>query len=322
MLEKTGNVFNIQRFTIHDGPGIRTEVFLKGCSMRCKWCSNPESITMKSQLGIYPDKCIGIDKCGTCLKSCPKEKSPLNISDLKITSAERNECVQGCFACATNCPAEAIIRWGKEMSVADVMEIVLADIDFYKRSGGGITISGGEMMLQKDFSCELLKECKKKNIHTCVETALHCDWKDAAEVYQYTDMVITDIKHMDTVKHKEYTGVGNALILKNIERTVEKGMPLVIRIPVIAGINNDEENIRKTGEFIKEKLHNNILQLQLLPYRKLGVEKYDSLNLEYPLGADFKGPERSEWENNLILLAEILKEYGVPAVAGSNEKIL
>jgi pyruvate formate lyase activating enzyme len=198
---------------------------------------------------------------------------------------------------------------------------VLADRNFYMKSGGGVTLSGGEVTLQWEFAAELLDACKKNYVHTCVESALHCGEEAARSVCEYADMVITDIKHMDSDRHREFTGVGNELIHENILRLAATGKPLVIRIPVVAGHNNDEENIRATGAFIRDKLHNNILQLQLLPYRKMGLEKYASLNEDYPMGEDFVPPERSVWEENILELTEILREYGVPAVAGSNVKL-
>jgi pyruvate formate lyase activating enzyme len=213
------------------------------------------------------------------------------------------------------------MRWGKDMTVAELIEIVLADRGFYMKSGGGVTLSGGEVMLQWEFASELLAACKKNYIHTCVESALHCGPETATAVFENADMVITDIKHMDSGRHRELTGAGNERILENILLTSELGKPMVIRIPVVAGCNNDEANIRATGAFIRDKLHNNILQLQLLPYRKMGLEKYDSLNQTYPMGEDFVAPERSAWEENILELTEMLREYGVPAVAGSNVKL-
>jgi pyruvate formate lyase activating enzyme len=207
------------------------------------------------------------------------------------------------------------------MSVSELLEIVLADRNFYMKSGGGVTLSGGEIMLRWEFAAELLEACKRNYIHTCAESALHCDFEAAAAVFKYSDMIITDIKHMDDERHRALTGVGNERIHENIVRTVALGKPTVIRIPVVAGCNNDEENIRATGAFIRDKLQGNILQLQLLPYRKMGIEKYAGLNQAYPMGDDFVPPGRGAWEANILELTGILREYGVPAVAGSNVKL-
>lgn len=326
-MEPKGLIFNIQRFTIHDGPGIRTEVFFKGCPLRCKWCSNPESISPKPQLGVYPEKCIGIDKCGLCVGACPSEPSPLRFAESKVASAERGRCgdfpsedPDGCFACADACPASALIRWGKRKTVDELLKIIVADRSLYQKSGGGVTLSGGEVMLQWEFATELLRACKENYIHTCVESALFCKLEHMEKVYEFADMVITDIKHMDDEKHKSFTGVGNTLILDNIKRSVELDKKVIVRIPVIPKINDDEENILATGKFIREILNNKVIQLQLLPYRKLGIDKYESLNEPYPMGDGYIAPERPEWEPRLLYLTDLLVNLGVPAVAGSNVK--
>jgi len=318
-MDRTGKIVNIQRFTIHDGPGIRTQIFFKGCPLRCMWCSNPECISPKTELGVYP-KCIGLSKCGLCVKACPVRISPLGFDDDVLWSIDRAKCSPDCIICVDACPASAVIRWGKEYNVEQLMEIILADMSYYQKSGGGVTLSGGEVMLQWEFARELLRACKESGIHTCVESALHCGREQMKAVYEFTDLVISDIKHMDTGLHKEYTGVGNELILENLKRTIELGKNLVIRIPVVPGHNDDDENILATGEFILKELGGKLVQLQLLPYRKLGVDKYASLGLDYPMGDDYKPPEREFWEPELLRLAALLTDMGVPAVAGSNVK--
>ena len=326
-MESKGLVFNIQRFTIHDGPGIRTEVFFKGCSLRCKWCSNPESVSVKRQFGFYSEKCIGLDKCSLCVDACPHKSPPLQFFENRIHSAERGQCSAlspdskgGCTACADACPASAIITWGSEKTVDDLLQTITADRSLYRKSGGGVTLSGGEVMLQWEFARDLLQACKKNYIHTCVESALHCKREHMEAVYEFADMVITDIKHMNTDKHKEFTGAGNELILDNIRRTVELEKKLIVRVPVVPGHNDDDANILATGEFVQNELHNKLIQLQLLPYRKLGTDKYESLNQPYPMGEDFTAPERAEWEPRLLYLTDLLVRAGVPAVAGSNVK--
>ncbi|TEB05718.1 Benzylsuccinate synthase activating enzyme [Pelotomaculum schinkii] len=315
-----GTVFNIQRYTIHDGPGIRTEVFFKGCPLRCKWCSNPESMKTELQVGVYTDRCIGVDKCGYCLSTCPQYQDRIIITaDNKVAGIDRQKCTN-CNKCTESCPANALMTWGQKMSIPDVMKVILADREFYRKSGGGVTLSGGEVLIQWEFARELLKECKKNYLHTCVESALHCRTNILGLIYPYVDLVLTDIKHMDPVKHMEFTGVGNELILKNIKKTVELNKPLVIRIPVVPEHNNSEENIRATAEFIVKELNNRVNQVQLLPYRQLGTEKYTSLGIEYPM-ADFKPVERSVWEQNIKHLVEIMKSYGIPAVPGTTNKI-
>ncbi len=315
-----GIVSNIQRFTIHDGPGIRTEVFLKGCPLRCKWCSNPETIKAKSEIGVYASRCIGIDKCGYCLAACSEcDQGVFFQHDNTIIGIDRQLCTD-CFKCVDACPANALTVWGKKRSVADVMKVVLSDIEFYQKSGGGVTISGGEALVQWRFTQAILKECRRHEIHTCLETALHCNPSILAKVFPYTDLVISDIKHMDNNRHKEYTGIGNGLIHSNLIRTVEMEKPLIIRIPVVPDHNNGEENIRASAEFIIEQLSNRVIQVQLLPYRQLGVEKYVSLNEDYAM-ASLPETDRHTWEKDILNLVSIMQSYGIPATAGANNKL-
>ena len=314
-----GYVFNIQRFTIHDGPGIRTEIFLKGCTLHCQWCSNPEGIRLQTEIGVYASRCIGADKCGYCLAACPRTGRNIFLRDEnRITGIDRSLC-DGCAKCAQACPANALVIWGRKTSTAEVMKAALADIEFYEKSGGGITVSGGDALVQWQFTLSLLNECRRQHIHTCIETALNVHPAILDAVYPAVDMVIADIKHMDSALHKKYTGAGNELILSNLVKTAALSVPLILRIPVVPEYNNDEKNIRETAKFIVHKLNNKVLQVQLLPYRQLGLEKYKSLGLPYPLEANTQ-PERSVWEGNIRHLASVMKGYGVPAVAGSTVK--
>lgn len=318
-MENKGIVFNIQRFTVHDGPGIRTEIFLKGCHLRCKWCSNPESFLLKRQVGVYPTKCIGIDKCGVCIKSCPKaEEHPFIIEEGKIVGIDRNIC-DDCMKCHEECPADALKSWGEEMDVEQVMKIIRSDRGFYEKSGGGVTISGGESLFQWKFTMGILKACKAEGIHTCVETALGVNALILEEIIPYCDMFITDIKHMDSEIHKKYTGIGNEQILKNIKRIVASGRPVVLRLPIIPGVNDTVEHVRRVGEFIVSELDNKVCQVQFLRFRRLGEEKYRSLGLRYNM--EDVNPERVEFESHIKLLVETLESFGIPAYAGTTNKI-
>jgi pyruvate formate lyase activating enzyme len=324
--EPAGLVSNIQHYTIHDGPGIRTEVFFTGCPLHCLWCSNPETIKPYPRLGVYPDKCLSTEKCAYCKKVCPlPDARPINFDDEGFLKSLQMvpEC-EGCLKCADECPSRAIEVWGALFTLDELLKDIKKDISFYRKTGGGVTLSGGEVMLQWEFVQMLLKACKEASIDTCVETALQCKWQHAEKVFEYADFIITDIKHMDSARHKEYTGVGNETILENIKNTAALNKALVIRIPVVPGYNGDEENIRATGEFIRSEIFDkgsSIKQLQLLPYRKLGTEKYESLGIPYPL-EDYVPPERAEWEQNILALTDMLKtDYGLPAVAGSSQKL-
>jgi pyruvate formate lyase activating enzyme len=316
-----GVVFNIQRFTVHDGPGIRTEVFLKGCPLKCRWCSNPEGLSPNPEIGVYPDRCIGVDKCALCIRACPESgNGALIVSDNRVTGIDREVC-SNCLACAEACPSFNTLKiWGQKMTVADVMDVVMGDLDFYRRSGGGLTISGGEVFLQWRFAEALLKESHHREVNTCVETTLFCKPELLDRLLPHTDYLITDIKHMKSDVHKKYTGVENELILDNIGRATGYGIPMIIRIPIIVGINDSRDNILETAMYIKEKLDGRVMQVQLLPYKELGVEKYQALGRDYPM-AGYKKPEREEWEKNIHNLVKVMEGYGVPAVAGSSQKV-
>lgn len=309
-----GIVSNIQHYTIHDGPGIRTEVFLKGCPLRCKWCSNPESLSTKPEVGVYPNRCIDIDKCGYCLAACPVcDQGVFLRKDDQIAGIERSICTS-CLECADVCPANALIVWGKRLSVDDVMEEVLSDAAFYEKSGGGVTLSGGEALVQWRFVLEILKQCRQRGIHSCLESTLHCQTDVLGLVYPYTDLVITDIKHMDDVRHREYTGVSNSRILENIIVTIAMEKPLILRVPIVPGYNDDEPNIRATAEFVVNRLHNKVLQVQLLPYRRLGEEKYASLGMDYQM-AEYTQLSRSQLEEKMASLLSIIGSYNIPVDA-------
>ena len=320
--EHCGLIFNIQSYTIHDGPGIRTEVFFKGCPLRCPWCSNPEGIRPEAQLGIYPAKCLSLQKCGFCVSDCPAEEKPLRFDgDGILCGMEQADLCRDCLRCADACPAGAVIVWGKKMTGSELMERLEKDRAYFEKTGGGVTLSGGEVLLQWEFAAELLHACKESGIHTCVESALHVPTEYVDAILPYTDLFITDIKHMDPDTHKRLTGAGNELILKNIRHVAASGVPMVIRTPVVPGYNDAEENILAIGKFIREQLGDAVIQYQLLPYRKMGTEKYATLCQAYPMG-DYVPPERSEWEPRLMQLRDLLIETcGIPAVAGSAEKL-
>lgn len=203
-------VFNTQGYTIHDGPGIRTEIFFKGCPLNCPWCSNPEGISPKCEAGFYPSKCLGKDKCGLCIAACPHDSSPLKFDEkgIIIPIAAASECV-GCLACAESCPSEAIISWGREMSADEIMAMLERDRGFFERSGGGVTLSGGEVLMQWPFAAELLKKCKSAAINTCLESSLFASRESLEATVPYTDILITDIKFADSKRHREVIGTAN-----------------------------------------------------------------------------------------------------------------
>jgi pyruvate formate lyase activating enzyme len=311
-------VFDIQRFSVHDGPGIRTVVFLKGCSLRCVWCSNPESMSPSEELGFFPDRCIGTDKCDECLKVAP-DPDALIVQDQRITGLEA-ERPEDYLVCAAVCPTNALKTWGKRSTVGEVMREVLADRKFYEESGGGLTLSGGEALIQTRFAVELLKAAHAEGIHTCVETALNYKPDVLDQALPHVDLALCDLKHVDPEAHMRFTGVTNERILANLLKVVESGTPVVIRIPVVPEHNGTEENLRATAKFIAQELSGRVVQLQLLPFRKLGEKKYASLGKPYPM-AEFDGPPRELWESDIRGFAEMMSSYGLNAVAGSGGKI-
>lgn len=312
---KQGIIFNIQRYTIHDGPGIRTEIFMKGCPLRCKWCSNPESHKMAMEPGVYPAKCIGDDKCGFCIQRC-KQQALLFTED-GIWGIDRSKCV-GCLQCADACPTEAIKSWGQRMSVEDVMKTVRRDRNFYEESGGGITISGGEPLLQKDFVAEVLKACQEEGIHTCLESTFYGAWEAIEQVLPYADLLISDLKSMDTKIHQEYTGVGCESIHENLKRIAQRGHEMILRIPVIPGVNDNQENMAQTADFIEENIGNSLRTLQLLSFMHMGEEKCRSLDREY-LMKDLEF-DREEFQKKVETFAQYFNSRGIYCVVGTKEK--
>ena len=288
----TGRVLNIQHFCTHDGPGIRTNVFLKGCSLRCKWCSNPESISPKPELAYNPGKCIGEKQCGFCLKdTCPESAIyVVGSGDRADDKARINwDLCTNCGACVAVCPTNALYLFGQEMTVEQVLDEVEQDSAFYRESGGGMTLSGGECQLQPDFSAALLAGAHTRGINTAIETASNLPWNFMEKVLPHVDTVLHDIKLTDPERHKQWTGVDNSRIRANLKRAYETfpNLKFIARTPIIPGVNDDEEHIRATLAFIRP--YPNVIDYELLPYHRFGASKYEFLGNVYGL-ADFQSP--------------------------------
>ena len=250
-----GLIFDIERNSYVDGPGIRTTVFFKGCNLRCAWCHNPESQGAKPQMMFYQDKCKG---CGKCKQVCP---TPENCTL--------------CGKCTFYCPVDARKVCGKEYTTDEVFAEIIKDKSYYENSGGGVTFSGGECMLQVDFLCEILKKCKENGIHTAVDTAGHIPIESFAKVLPYTDLFLYDVKIFDAQKHKQYVGVGNALILDNLKNLFQSKAKIWIRIPIISNVNDRVEEMQNIKDFLDR--HGVPEKVELLPYHAMGENKYAAI---------------------------------------------
>lgn len=298
---KQGVIFNIQKYSIHDGPGIRTTVFLKGCPLDCWWCHNPESQKVESQLMFLPNKCIA---CRDCEKVCPT--GAISFSN-KSFDYNESKC-ELCEKCAEVCPSEALEFAGEKQNQEDVIREIEKDKVFYEESGGGVTFSGGEPLVQIDFLDNLLTLAKKKGLHTTIDTCGYAPWENIERIKDNVDLFLYDIKHMDNEKHKKYTGVSNELILDNLRKLAGEGKRIWVRIPIIPGINDDALNIEKMCEFI---LALNLRDVFILPYHNIAIDKYNRLDMEYKI-PDIKNPDDEVMEE----IAEKFKEYGLNVKIG------
>ena len=267
--EIKGYLFNIQRYSIHDGPGIRTTVFLKGCPLRCYWCQNPESHREPPEVHFDQNLCTA---CGRCVTVCPSGASVLSNTS---SSIDRSQCT-ACGKCVEVCPNEARRVIGRYASVEEVFKEVKRDEVFYSKSGGGITISGGEPLAQPEFTLNLLKLCRQNGIHTALDTSGYAKWPTVRQVLNYCDLVLYDIKHMDRTQHMKYTGVSNQLILDNAKR-IAKVCPMWVRVTVVPGYCNDSVGkIEAAAKFMAAELGTSV-RVCLLPYHRLGETKYERL---------------------------------------------
>jgi len=299
--KERGLIFLIQGYSIQDGPGIRTTVFMKGCPLRCPWCHNPESLNPHPELMTHDAQCIA---CGKCVDACPVEAITLNKQEGR--KIDRDRC-NLCFECVEVCPAEALTKVGEIMTVEQVVEEVEKDEIFYWRSGGGVTISGGEPLLQGPFVTKVLKACKEKGLHTALDTCGYSPWPLLEEVLEYVDLVLFDIKHMDPKAHEEATGMSNALSLENLYK-IPNHKTVWLRIPLIPGYNDSEENLKKISALGREI---GAERISILPFNKFGEGKYENLGKQIFI-SDVKPPSKER----LHEIQQSIESFGLHVTLG------
>ena len=290
-----------KRMAVHDGPGIRTTFFFKGCSLKCRWCHNPESISFAPQMGYFEHKCIN---CGECGSVC---ENSAHIFDAEQHRFEPEKCTV-CGACEDVCIGQAMKLYGRRTTLEQALALALEDEPFYRNSGGGITVSGGEPLLQIDFAEAFLKALKEHGLHTAVDTCANVPAGAIRRVMPFTDLFLVDFKHADPEQHKRLTGADNTLICKNLKMLSDAGAAIEIRIPFVPFCNDSEENLRKTGEFLKDL---NISLIRILPYHDLARGKYKAVSMP-----DTMPETDTPTDEQILHAAEILRQYGLNARSG------
>jgi pyruvate formate lyase activating enzyme len=299
---QTGIIFDIKRYAIHDGPGIRTTVFFKGCPLTCPWCHNPEGIDRSTRVVYRKSVCIG---CLECLEACPEQA--LSATPDGILTDEK--CCQHCGTCVDTCPSGAREQVGNTETVSSLMHLIKKDVPFFDTSGGGVTFSGGEPLMQAEFLLALLEACGQEDIHRAVDTTGYTDLDTLMRVARNTDLFLFDLKFMDTEKHRRYTGVSNEQILENLEALASHGNRIIIRIPLIPGINDDEDNIDGTATYLAHLPQ--IKKVHILPYHDFQKSKYDKFSMNYN-AHDVKppSPDRVEAIQNQLARIGLSVEVG------------
>lgn len=289
----TGIIFDIKKYAINDGPGIRTTVFFQGCPLNCWWCHNPEGQSRQPVLMYRNNRCT---LCGTCIPACPHQAIHLNSSAF----TDRDKC-DSCGKCCEICYNGARELTGREMTVAKVMAEIERDVPFYDQSGGGVTFSGGEPLLQPKFLLQLLRLCRAHDIHTSVDTSGYTSWRTLSSVRKYVNLFLYDLKLMDDKRHIHYTGVSNQIILRNLRQLAESGQTLLVRIPLIPGINDDEENLRQSAAFLSTLP--NIVGVELMGYHDIATAKYEALGMPLRI-PHTRSPSSEDMQKSAVLLGQ------------------
>ncbi|MGH4124017.1 MAG: choline TMA-lyase-activating enzyme [Clostridium sp.] len=303
VIERKAMIFNVQKYNMYDGPGVRTLVFFKGCPLRCKWCANPEGLERKYQVMFKRDSCID---CGACATVCPVGIHTIS-KELKHEVNHSIDCI-GCRKCVDVCPESALSIVGEIKTVSQLMEIIQEDVMFYDVSGGGVTLGGGEVLMQPEFATNLLMACKQEGINTAIETSGYAKLESILKVAQFTDLFLFDIKHVDAERHYELTGVHNERILENLKELLKRRYNVKVRMPLLKGINDRRDEIESVIEFLMPfREYKNFKGIDLLPYHKMGVNKYTQLEMDYPIEGD---PSLSSEE--LDMIESWIKKYDFP----------
>lgn len=291
-----GLVFRIEKYMISDGEGIRTNIFFKGCPLRCLWCFNPEGIEWKPEILVFKEKCI---QCDECTRACPRNAINLENGYPEI---DRGIC-DVCGECVAACPCQALEICGSYMTIDEILMEIRKDEIFYRRSGGGITLTGGEVCAQKKFAKKLLLACKKE-FNTAIETSGFTSWTVFKDILELSDRVFFDLKHMDSQRHKTLTGMKNELILDNLRKASQTHDSITVRIPLVPGLNDSAQNIRETAEFVQSL--GTISKIEILPYVNFGISKYEML------GRTYKLPNVCSPSNDLVKdKIDIIMSYGI-----------